>query len=116
MQPFFTEKQKISNNVTLVDNKENPIFEEHLVSEEINKFFENARKTLQINENSYIIETDSNEINSVKKTINKYSNHPSVLLIKSRLKNTQSFSFNELGLSEIERCSNYLFWDIENNI
>ena len=44
MQPFFTEKQKISNNVTLVDNKENPIFEEHLVSEEINKFFGNAKK------------------------------------------------------------------------
>ena len=58
------------------------------------KFFENV--TLEKNENSYKIDTDSNEINSVEKAINKYKNHTSVLLIKSRLKNIPSFSFNEV--------------------
>ena len=48
-------------------------------------------------------DTDSNEINAVEKVINKYGNHPSVLLIKSRSKIIPSFSFNEVGLSEIER-------------
>ena len=86
IQPFFSEKQNISNKITFVDNKENTIFDEHLVWEELNKFFENATRGLWINENSYITDTDSNEINSVEKAINKYSNHPSVLLIKSRLK------------------------------
>ena len=42
---------------------------------------------------TYIIDTDSKEINSVEKVINKYRNHSSVLLIKSRLKNIPSFSF-----------------------
>ena len=83
---FFSEKRNISNNITLVDNKENTIFEDHLVSEELNKFLENATRGLEINENSCIIDTDSNEINSVEKAINKYRNHTSVLLIKSRLK------------------------------
>ena len=64
------------------------------------KFFENV--TLEKNENSYIIDTDSNKINSVEKAINKYKNHPSVLLIKSRLKNIPSFSFNEEGVCEVE--------------
>ena len=76
MQLFFSEKRKISNKITLVDSKENTIFEEHLASEELNKFFENATRGLEINENSYINDTDSNEINSVKKAINKYRNHP----------------------------------------
>ena len=76
MQLFFSEKRKISNKITLVDSKENNIFEEHLASEELNKFFENATRGLEINENSYINDTDSNEINSVKKAINKYRNHP----------------------------------------
>ena len=79
-----------------------------MVSEELNKFFENATRGLEINENSYIIDTDGNEINSVEKAINKYRNHPSVLLIKSTLKNIPSFSFNEVGLAEIERELNLL--------
>ena len=83
-------KRKISNEITLIDNKENTTFEDHLVSEEFNKFFENVTRGLEINENSFIIDTDSNEINSVEKAIDKYRNHPSVLLIKSRLKMFQA--------------------------
>ena len=79
-----------------------------MVSEKLNKFFENATRGLEINENSYIIDTDSNEINSVEKAINKYRKHPSVLLTKSRLKNIPSFSFNEVGLSETERELNLI--------
>ena len=83
---FSLKNEKISNKITLVGNKGNAIFDDHLVSEKLNKFFENATRGLEINENSYIIDTDSNEINSVEKAINKYRNHPSVLLIKSTLK------------------------------
>ena len=79
MQPFFSEKRKINNKITLVDNKENTIFDDPLVSEELNKFFKNASRGLEINENFYIVDIDSNEINSVEKAVNKYRNHPSVL-------------------------------------
>ena len=79
-----------------------------MLSEELHKFFENVTRALEINENSYIIDTDSNEINSVDKAINKYRNHPRVLLIKSTLKNIPNFSFNEVALSEIERELNLI--------
>ena len=67
MQPFFSKKRIISNKKTHVGNKENTAFEDHLVSEEVNKFLENATKGLHINESSYIIDTDRNKINSVEK-------------------------------------------------
>ena len=60
-------------------------------------------KGLEINENCYIINTDNKEINSVEKAISKYRNRLSVLLIEIRLKNIPIFSFNEVGLTEIER-------------
>ena len=63
----MSEKRKISNKITLADNKENTIFDDHLVSEELNKVFENVTRGLEINENSCIVNTDSNEINSVEK-------------------------------------------------
>ena len=37
-----------------------------------------------------------------------YSSSPSLLLIKNRLKNIPSFSFNEVSLSEIEREINLI--------
>ena len=94
--------------ITLVDNKESTIYEVRLVSGELNKFFENPTRGVEINENSYVIDTDGNEIKSVEKAINKYSKHLSALLIKSRLKNISSFSFNQVGLSEIERELNLI--------
>ena len=79
-----------------------------MVSDKLNKLLEKATEVLLINKNSYIIYTDSNGINSAEKAINKYRNHPRVLLIKSRLKNIPSFSFNKVGLSEIERELNLI--------
>ena len=55
-----------------------------------------------------ILDTDRKKINSVEKAIKQNRNHPSVLLITSTLKNIPSFSFNEIGLSEIERELNLI--------
>ena len=53
-----------------------------LVSEELNKFFQNATKTLDIKENSYIVDSSSSFTDSVDKAINTYKNQPSILLMK----------------------------------
>ena len=59
IRPFFSEKRKISDKITLVDQR-------NLIS-----FSKKATKDLQIHENLYIIDTDNNKINSVEKSINK---------------------------------------------
>ena len=64
--------------MALVDENENIISEEHLVSEELNNFFKNSTKSLQINENPCIIDEQSDFTYPIIKAINKYKHHPSI--------------------------------------
>ena len=81
MQHLFSENTKIRNKIALFDDNENILSEEHLVSEKLNNFFKNATKSLQINENPYIIDEQSDVTDPILKAINKYKHHPSILLI-----------------------------------
>ena len=53
---FFSEKGKITNKITLVDEDETVISDGQLISEELNQFFKNVTKALHIQENSYLID------------------------------------------------------------
>ena len=78
IQPLFSEKRNIANKVTLVDKEEKVIFEDSLISEEINFFFQNTAKNLDINENSYI----GNETNEYADTVEKpFTNTKTILAI-----------------------------------
>ena len=57
--------------------------------------------TLNINENSYIVDSSSSMNDPVDKAINTYENHPNILLIKQKLKNV--VSFKEVYINEIEK-------------
>ena len=72
IQPISPEKRKTGNKTTLAGNKENIIFEDHLVSEERNNFFGYATKRLQTNKNSCINNIDSNETNLVENFSRNY--------------------------------------------
>ena len=77
--------RKTRNKIVFVDENENFMFREHLVSEELNNFLKNATKSLQINENPCIMDEQSDIIDPIIKRINKYQHHPSILLINSKL-------------------------------
>lgn len=64
---IFSGKRKIAKNVTLADGKEPASFDNLLTSEELDQFFENAIKDLNIRENSYLIDG----INELSGTVNK---------------------------------------------
>ena len=99
---FFSEKRKIKNKITLADEEETVISDDQLISEELNQFFKNSTKALNMRENSYLI--DKTELSDpVNKAISKYKNHPSILLIKDKMRNPASFSFKEAFLSDIEK-------------
>ena len=74
-----------------------------LKSKELNNFFQNATKALNISENSYIADSSSGITDPVDKAINTYKNHPSILIIKQKLENVDHFSFKEVSVSEIEK-------------
>ena len=67
------------------------------------QFFKNPTKTLNINENSYIVDSVSSIIGPVDQAINTYKNHDSILITKQKLENVHHFSFKEASISEIEK-------------
>ena len=95
--------RKTRNKIVLVDENENIIFREHLVSEELNNFLKNATKSLQINENPCIMDEQSDIIDPIIKRINKYQHHPSILLINSKLSSLESFSFDKINNFDMEK-------------
>ena len=86
---LFSEKRKFANKTTPEDSEENILSDDALVSEELNSFFQNATKTLNMN----IGDSSSSITDPVDKAINIYKNHPSILLIKHKLRNVDHFSF-----------------------
>ena len=85
IQPLFSEKRKFTNKITLEDSVENILSDDTLVPEKLNNFFQNATKTLNINENSYIADSSSSITDPADKAINTSKNHPRILLIKQKL-------------------------------
>jgi len=100
IQPFFSEKRKVGNKITLVQESQ-IISDDKLVSEEINSFFKDAASSIDIAENFYL-KDKSNAADPIDRLIDEYKNHPSILTIKSKMENTTQFSFKETSLLEIE--------------
>ena len=103
IQLFFSEKRKISNEITLVDDNDVIVSDDQSISEELNTCYKNATKSLNIRQNSYLTD-ESNEIeDQVKKAIFKYKNHPSIILIKNKITVPELFAFTEASVSDIEK-------------
>ena len=100
VQPFFFWKTKNTNKITLVDEDETVISDDQLISEELNQFFKNTTKALNIRENSYL--TDKTELSDpVNKAISKYKNYPNILLIKDKIINAASVSISFSSWSDL---------------
>ena len=97
---LLSEKWKIANKVTLVGKEDKIISEDSLVSEELNFFFQNATKNLDINKNSYI----KDETNEYTDT---FTNTQTILvfyyLIKNNIRGATPFLFKELSSDDIEK-------------
>ena len=101
---FFSEKRKISNEITLVDDNDVIVSDDQSISEELNTCYKNATKSLNIRQNSYLTD-ESNEIeDQVKKAIIfKYKNPPSIILTKNKITVPELFAFTEASVCDIEK-------------
>ena len=66
-------------------------------------FLQNATKTLNIMENSYLTSNANQVLDPVDKVVFQYKNHPSIVTIKNALGATTPFFFNRVSLSHIEK-------------
>ena len=71
----------------------------------MNNFFKNAVSTLDIKENSYIINHNIPHITDpIEKAIEKYKFHPSILLIKEKTNcKANSFDFVPVTVNDVEK-------------
>ena len=93
MKPFFSNKGNLGPNIKLVEKNE-LIQNDQEIANELNTFFKDTVANLKMNEKPYIINQVSDDIlDPVEKCINKYKFHPSLLLIKNRIKIQNLFSF-----------------------
>ena len=74
-----------------------------VIAEKLNKLFKNAVSTLGITENSFVINEEYKHISDpVQCAIVKFESHPSISLIKNKIKNGNNFKFEPVSLSDIE--------------
>ena len=102
VKPLFSNKGNNTTNIKLVENDE-IIKDNDKVAEELNSFFKNAVDSLNIEENSYLIDKRYIDIiDPIDQAVVKYSLHPSILVIKDRIKINDTFSFESVGISDVE--------------
>ena len=79
------------------------------LQKQLNSFFENAVFNLKLNENSFVINNEHKNIQDpTEKIIVKYQFHPSILIIKNKIENTNTFHFKHVMLSDIKNEINGL--------
>ena len=100
---IITKKQKITYKITLVDEDKAVISDDQLISEELNQFFNNASRSFNIREKSYLIDK-SQLLDLANKVISKSRNYSRSLLIKEKIRNLASLSFREASLSDNGFC------------
>ena len=87
IKPLFSDIGSLRSQIKLIENGK-LIQNGNKVAETLNTFFKNAVSTLDINENSYIVNNESSTIlDPVERDIKNYEIHPSMLLIKNKIRN-----------------------------
>ena len=72
------------------------------IAEKLNTFFKNAVSTLDVNENSSIINQNFQNVDDpVDRAIEMYKYHPSIILVNKKVDNQNKFSFEPVALSNI---------------
>ena len=97
VKPFFSNKRSHRGNIKLSEG-DKLLQDDSEVAEELNKFFKKAVSTLDVNENSYIINPDSINISdTIEKVTSKYKFDPSILLINDKIVSREKFSFKVIS-------------------
>jgi len=105
--PLFSEKRKTTNKITLVEN-DTVSSEDKAVAEKLSDYFDDVVRTLQISNNSYIVNEEKNITDPVEKAIQEYDLHPSIIFMRSEIQNITLFEFCKISIEEMKNEINRL--------
>ena len=92
VKPMFSSLSRGSSKITLVE-KDQIITDDKDLAEIFNGFFIDAVSSLSIHENQALIDDASDEPDLVRRAVNKFKYHPSILDIRKHVQMQQKFSF-----------------------
>ena len=81
VKPFFSDKNKIKNKITLIDDKTKIVSDNNLVAETFKKFFANIVPSLGLQCKDDLIASVENMQDHLEKIIEKFKQHPSIIAI-----------------------------------
>ena len=114
VRPLLTDKIQTKSKITLIEKKvlkengkvnevEEVITDDKAIAEIFNEFYVNIVPNLKISmENNFDTEFVKTE-NPVLNAVNKYKNHPSVIMIKEKIKPIEKFSFFPVQYDDVLR-------------
>ena len=97
---MFSRSANGQMKITLVENEE-VISNDQLNAESFNNFFIDAVSSLAIEENQALLDDVHDVTDPVKKSIQKFRNHPSIIDIKKNVSVTSKFSFSEVDVADM---------------
>ena len=102
VKPFFSDKNKIKNKITLIDDKTKIVSDNNLVAETFNKFFANIVPSLVLQCKDDLIASVENMQDHLEKIIEKFKQHPSIIAIMKYKPNKSNFLFSGVAEQSIE--------------
>ena len=100
VKPMFSGSEFGSKKITLVENGE-VITDDKLNAESFNEFFIDAVASLAIEENRALLDETDDTLDPVKRAINKFGHHPSIIDIKKNVSIASKFSFIEVDVRDM---------------
>ena len=112
VRPLFTDKIQTKSKITLIEKKVNEVEEiitdDKAIAEIFKEFYVDIVPNLKISmENNFDKEFVKTE-NPVLSVVNKYKNHPSVIMIKEKIKPIEKFYFFPVQYDDVLRKIRYL--------
>ena len=101
MKSFLSNKGNLQKQITVIED--NNIFsDDKIVAEKLSNYFENAVKSLNIEENKLLLTHVTDVVDPINVIIKRYENHPSILAIKGKvIQPMQKFVFSYTNLPGI---------------
>ena len=101
-KPFFSDKNRVKNKITLLEDKTKIVSDNNLVAETFNKFFANIVPSLGLQCKDELLVSDQHIQDPLEKIIGKFKQHPSVIAIMKHKPNKPNFSFSGVAKQSIE--------------
>ena len=102
VKPFFSDKNRVKNKITLIEEKTKIVSNNNLMAETFNKFFANIVPSLGLQCKDELLASVEHIQDPLEKIIGKSKQHPSIIAIMKHRPNKSNFSFSRVAKQSIE--------------